>query len=155
MSAEKATCLYRYFDNQDQLLYVGITSRGSRRFKEHESTQPWWAQVARATVEHHGDRDAALEAEREAIRCERPAYNVAGTQGRDHNRIARDADPFEQMPFRLLYALDEAAALLSQSRQHVKDNVQLIAIGRRYFVTRHALWDYYWSVQVQQVGSAP
>lgn len=74
------TMLYRFFDENDTLLYVGISSRGPQRWKEHSVNRPWWHKVAKSTIEHYETRGTALQAEREAILAERPLYNTA------HNR---------------------------------------------------------------------
>lgn len=75
-SVSAGTTLYRFFDAAGRLLYVGITDRGPRRWREHMVTQPWWDDVASSTIEHVGDRVAAEEAERIAIQTEKPLHNV-------------------------------------------------------------------------------
>lgn len=69
------TMLYRFFDEGDRLLYVGISSVGPGRWKEHEKNRPWWRDVAHATIEHYADRGIAMEAEQTAIRSEHPLHN--------------------------------------------------------------------------------
>lgn len=71
------TTLYRFFDENDLLLYVGISGNPGRRFAQHAGDKPWWNQVALSTMEHYDDRESALRAERQAIRNECPQYNVA------------------------------------------------------------------------------
>lgn len=71
------TTVYRFFDKQDRLLYVGITNRGTQRIKAHAKVQSWWIQVKTATFVHYESRLAAQIAEAEAIRDERPQYNKA------------------------------------------------------------------------------
>jgi hypothetical protein len=70
------TTLYRFYDAEDTLLYVGITSGGPRRWREHEAFPSWWAQVARSTVEHFPDRESAAAAEWAAVLAEGPSHNV-------------------------------------------------------------------------------
>lgn len=70
------TSLYRFFDADDRLLYVGITSVGPNRWTEHEANRPWWADVRRTSVEHFPDRATAIAAEQDAIRSEKPLHNV-------------------------------------------------------------------------------
>ena len=70
------TALYRLFGDEDILLYIGITDKFGTRWQQHARLQPWWPEVRRQTVEWHPDRDAAEDAEEEAIRTERPRYNV-------------------------------------------------------------------------------
>lgn len=74
--------LYRFFDHSNELLYIGITNRIPRRLDEHGDDKPWYLEVARVEVEHHPDRHAALRAEKDAIKTERPRYNI------QHNRAA-------------------------------------------------------------------
>jgi hypothetical protein len=71
------TALYRFFGADDQLLYVGITDRLGERWSTHMRTKPWWPKVRRQTSEWYDTRTAAADAERLAIREERPLYNVA------------------------------------------------------------------------------
>lgn len=69
--------LYRFLSADGELLYVGITSNPGRRWPEHEKSKPWWHEVTNIKCERHLNRDAALFAETEAIRNERPRYNIA------------------------------------------------------------------------------
>jgi hypothetical protein len=71
--------LYRHFDANDRLLYVGITAeaRNGRRWEEHEADKPWFHQVARSEVTPpYPTRAAALYAEAVAIRDENPIHNI-------------------------------------------------------------------------------
>lgn len=77
------TALYRWYDADGVLLYVGISVDVVRRAGQHEISKPWWVEVASATVRHFDSRDEALVAEAEAIKAERPVYNV------HHNGINR------------------------------------------------------------------
>lgn len=71
------TCsLYRFFDADDRLLYVGITTSGSARLAQHSRDKEWFSTVSRATFEHFATREDALAAEKAAIKAERPAYNL-------------------------------------------------------------------------------
>lgn len=72
----KTFTLYRFFDADDQLLYVGLTVNPGRRMEKHRGTQPWWADVARIEMEQHLDLETLRAAEREAIKAERPLHNI-------------------------------------------------------------------------------
>lgn len=76
------TSLYRFFNTTGALLYIGITNRVPRRLDEHGDDKPWYLKVAHVEVEHHPDRHTALRAEKDAIKAERPRYNI------QHNRAA-------------------------------------------------------------------
>lgn len=76
----KPTSLYRFFDESERLLYVGVTSV-PRWDGGHRRDKPWWTQVHKATVEHFDERTVALTAERYAIKTEGPEHNVVHNNG--------------------------------------------------------------------------
>lgn len=68
--------LYRVFDDEHALLYVGCTVDPQRRFAEHRSRAPWFARADHVEWEAHPNRIAARRAERETIRREEPEHNL-------------------------------------------------------------------------------
>ena len=50
------TALYRLYDCDGTLMYVGITSNPERRFSEHASDKHWWPHVTRKAVQWYGTR---------------------------------------------------------------------------------------------------
>lgn len=69
--------VYRCLSADDQLLYVGVTSCGLKRFAHgHSKTARWWGQVARIEVEHLPTRQQALLRERELIMGFKPPHNI-------------------------------------------------------------------------------
>ena len=77
---DEPTALYRWFDADDQLLYVGISNNVVRRSGEHAKAKAWMRQAVRNTVEWLPDRASALAAEEAAIESEHPKHNIV------HNR---------------------------------------------------------------------
>jgi predicted GIY-YIG superfamily endonuclease len=75
--ANELHCLYRFYDDADDLLYVGITCDPARRWPEHMRDKPWWTSVAKIELETHTNRAAVLAAETAAISVEQPRYNIA------------------------------------------------------------------------------
>lgn len=74
--------LYRFYDEADQLLYVGVTNDPARRFSQHESDKPWWIKVASIKLQRGFANRMELEAaEIAAIEAERPRYNRAHAAG--------------------------------------------------------------------------
>lgn len=67
--------VYRHFDADNRLLYVGMAANPARRLSEHNSRSGWAALVATITVEWFDTRDEAVAAERAAIKRERPQHN--------------------------------------------------------------------------------
>jgi len=94
---KKPQTLYRMYDANDVLLYVGITSRGARRFAEHAADKPWWRHVDRIDLEHHRTREQVENAERIAIASERPLHNVVGVVA---GQRAYALDPYSNFRWR-------------------------------------------------------
>lgn len=70
------TWLYRMFDDAGVLLYIGISKDAFTRFSQHSKDKPWVDDVAKWTREKFSNRQAALIAEKKAIKSEHPLYNV-------------------------------------------------------------------------------
>lgn len=70
------TAVYRLFDSDGCLLYVGISINPKARWGMHARDKSWWPEVAEKTIELHPNRDAAEAAERHTIAAEAPKYNV-------------------------------------------------------------------------------
>mgnify|MGYP001049083207 CR=1 FL=1 len=75
------SCLYRFFDAQGVLLYVGIAKDPAVRERQHAQHSTWHAHARSRTIEWFEDRESALAAERAAIRDEAPVFNVVGARG--------------------------------------------------------------------------
>lgn len=71
-----STALYRLFDAEERLLYVGISGNPPQRWNDHSAEKSWWSTVARKDVEWHESREAAAQAEAIAIRVESPLHNL-------------------------------------------------------------------------------
>jgi hypothetical protein len=73
------TTLYRIFDSEEQLLYVGVSGRRYLgRFYEHEDDKPWWLEARTIRLTHYSTRRESLEAELFAIQTEHPRFNFLG-----------------------------------------------------------------------------
>lgn len=83
--------LYRFYDADDRLLYVGISLNAAQRASQHKVEKPWWDDVRRMDVEHLGlmTRSEAEMVERGVIVDERPLHNIAHNTHR--NQIATDS----------------------------------------------------------------
>lgn len=75
MAESGRTALYRLFDVTGQLLYIGISGNPDVRFGQHAGTKDWWGAVVERKIEWFNTRDEAVDAERAAIRSERPVWN--------------------------------------------------------------------------------
>ncbi len=74
------TVLYRFFDAESKLLYVGISRNPAERFGDHKHTAPWWDEATSCTWERFATEWEAATAERAAIIGEGPVYNRQGKQ---------------------------------------------------------------------------
>jgi predicted GIY-YIG superfamily endonuclease len=73
--------LYRHFCAAGRLLYVGISSSAVRRLSEHKKSAEWFNLISRVDIENFSSREAATEAERIAVRDERPLFNIVFNGG--------------------------------------------------------------------------
>ncbi len=93
--------LYRHFDCEDRLLYVGISLSAIARLAQHRNSSGWFSKIAKVTIEKYPSREAAAGAEREAIRKEQPLFNRAHNEPRSLLALATslalldDADAVE------------------------------------------------------------
>jgi predicted GIY-YIG superfamily endonuclease len=69
------TELYRHFDKDERLLYVGIATNSITRFWQHKKNSPWFDQVFRVATVIYPSREQAVAAERRAIAVENPVHN--------------------------------------------------------------------------------
>lgn len=67
--------VYRFYDVDRNLLYVGCTGDFGNRLAQHSRDKPWWRYVATVTLEHFDDEVAAFAAEAAAIGAESPIWN--------------------------------------------------------------------------------
>lgn len=94
------TALYRLYDGEGVLLYVGITNMPNVRFAAH-SMKSWWRRVDRKDIVWFADRQQAERAETRAIRDERPVFNVAKSPWRsvvaaaELDDLPNDLDEFD------------------------------------------------------------
>jgi len=68
--------VYRMYDVDGRLLYVGQTSSMAERLRAHRTATPWFDEIACVTSVAVPDRASALAEEATTIREERPLYNV-------------------------------------------------------------------------------
>jgi len=97
--------LYRHFDREGTLLYVGISYNSVERLmKGHKQNALWFDQVTKIEIERFPSRSEALRAEKEAIKTDRPRHNI----WTDTRRGIKCRDGEEQQEIDRLIALIEA-----------------------------------------------
>lgn len=132
--------LYRFFDADGALLYVGITMNAPARFGQHRDDKPWWADVARIDMEHFDSREEVLEAEAEAIIAEHPAHNVV------HNTARSTLPRRPRPPKGPLDAGQPVALCMEDGNCHVG---MIDANDGNFLTITHKDWlsGFYWSNQ--------
>lgn len=147
------TALYRHFDKDGALLYVGISLNHMARLAQHRDASHWFPHIARMTVEWLPDRAAAMEAERLAILNENPAHNVKRPRKPDSSEVAARIDDSRWMlnrkmvAYKPLYKLQDAAKEIGISASKLRlagehGELRLIRDNGRVYITGWALVDY-------------
>ncbi|MBJ7591525.1 GIY-YIG nuclease family protein [Aeromonas veronii] len=72
----QVTELYRHFDGEGRLLYIGVSLSAARRLSQHMYKSEWAADITDIKVERFPTRQEALDAERNAIINEKPIWNI-------------------------------------------------------------------------------
>lgn len=70
------TALYRHFDKDKNLLYVGISYNAFARLAQHEFSSTWAGLSVRMEIEYFDTRALAMNAEKMAIINEKPIHNL-------------------------------------------------------------------------------
>lgn len=113
--------VYRYYDADGVLLYVGVSASTINRLSQHRLTAEWFGAWTHMTREKFSNRDQALRAEAQAILKEKPKYNVAGAVDLVKKKNPDIAPAIRRQP------LDDDHALLSA--KHNKSYVEAAASG--------------------------
>ncbi len=80
--------LYRCFDKDDVLLYIGCTKRLVSRITVHRELSLWGPKIHRIQSEGFVTRESALTAEANAIASEHPEFNIQHRKRRLKGRAA-------------------------------------------------------------------
>jgi excinuclease UvrABC nuclease subunit len=67
--------IYRHFDKDGRLLYVGMSISVLARTRAHKRSV-WFEQIARIEIQHFPTKLQAVKAERLTIANERPMHNI-------------------------------------------------------------------------------
>jgi hypothetical protein len=82
------TALYRHFDHEGRLLYVGISLKAISRTMQHRLGSHWYTNIARIELEWFGSKSAAVDAEKTAVKAEKPLHNI--TYNKANGNVAEE-----------------------------------------------------------------
>lgn len=68
--------LYRHFNSNGELLYVGRSLNAVARQVSHKNKAEWWDEVSRIEIERFPNEVDVRAAERSAVETENPKFNV-------------------------------------------------------------------------------
>lgn len=109
--------VYRLFDGDGTLLYIGVTNDIGRRWKDHLRGKSWAGRIQDMTVARYATYEAAVEAETKVIAAEYPVFNVASVPD-EHQHVARLV---YQLRSGVLPADPDMAAMLQDLSQLISD----------------------------------
>jgi predicted GIY-YIG superfamily endonuclease len=161
--------LYRHFDRDNNLLYVGVSLSAIQRLGQHSEHSHWFSSIARVEIQNFETREEVLAAERKAITDENPRHNLK--RPREERKRANDAkNQFNESRselvrrlvfFKPMYTLQEAALAISFSTKFVKQQVSLGKLGHilihtgakepRCFISGWQLMDYLENLQCKAI----
>lgn len=72
--------LYRHFNLEGELLYVGISLSALNRLAKHKSSSHWFNEITNVTIQKFSTKEEAVAAEIEAIAKENPRHNIKRPQ---------------------------------------------------------------------------
>ena len=83
-----ANHLYRHFDQEGCLLYIGVSISALHRFVQHRAAE-WFLRIKRVEIESFATREEALLAESAAIKSEKPLFNIAHKQKVEKQKVEK------------------------------------------------------------------
>jgi predicted GIY-YIG superfamily endonuclease len=99
------TALYRHFDANDNLLYVGISLSTLTRLSQHRKSE-WTQDITRVDIQNFDSRLLALEAEEKAITTEYPKFNVTHSNNVQVKKVRKVVDKINKLQISLTIAPD-------------------------------------------------
>jgi predicted GIY-YIG superfamily endonuclease len=139
----KSPCnLYRHFDAEGALLYVGVSLNTITRLAQHRASSMWFSKIARVDIETFDSREAALRAERDAIVREKPLHNTRHNHNASLVHVNATQVHAEEsasdlsarvVQFAPIYTMDEAMRVLEMGKTYLR---RLVDEGKIGYVER-------------------
>ena len=71
------TDVYQVWDDEWNVLYVGISDNAFRRLSEHARSSQWWPRADFLRIDRYQDRWSARKTEAVVIALDEPLFNIA------------------------------------------------------------------------------
>lgn len=126
------TALYRLWDAQGGLLYIGIAVDPDVRWRVHRREKTWSHLVAERVTEWFPDRPAAEAAEAAAISSEKPRYNVS------HSTTRKRGDAKGE--YRNLYAKPRQVRIATQAWKNFGAAAKVAGTTRGRLLVEFVAW---------------
>jgi predicted GIY-YIG superfamily endonuclease len=130
------TQLYRHFDEEHNLLYVGISLSTFARLSQHKEHSAWFKKIKSVEIENFDTREGAMAAERKAICTEDPMFNIAMKKTmaeieKEKKQLIREVRIEQEkkevisryVDHRLAYKMDDVMVILSMQRSELERHI--------------------------------
>lgn len=125
--------VYKWYDTYHNILYVGITERGTKRAKEHADTKEWWYLAETCELEHYTSRRVALKREAYLISSLQPPFNIQGKK-----KLISDNSPVPQdNKLDLMVKLTQSEIIRALNVHHLWNTDQNAALTEWYALPTH------------------
>lgn len=147
MDKREFTHLYRHFNSDGELLYVGVSLSAINRLGQHKEHSKWFSTITKVEIQSYATREEALDAEAIAINSERPKYNKRMSSTRlfrlekiskesrekiqfiNHVKTSKSKIIQSLVLFDAVYSLEDAAMRLDISSSALRDLIHKKKIG--------------------------
>ena len=164
MERNKKHHLYRYYDKNNILLYVGISISAIYRLSQHKKHSIWFDDIATVKIETLASRDEAIDAEKKAISSENPLHNIMRPQSLHINKFENDATNSKNyltkriVHFNPIYNMTETGNVLGVSVSFIRrlideKKLSCIKVGSMTKITGWQIIDYIESLANKDGGS--
>lgn len=90
--------VYKYFDKDDYIIYIGSTNDIDNRHKWHRTNSKWYPLAKRVRIDEYKNLKDAREAETEAIARFHPLFNEKLKGKKPHGWNGADDYPNTELP---------------------------------------------------------
>ena len=128
------TYLYRHYDNNDNLIYVGISLSYAHRLSQHKDHSHWFDKIKTVKIETFNNRKTALEAETNAIKNENPKCNIQKksnftVSNKKFIKISNDNIINNVVNIQPLYSIKEAANFFIIKEEDIEQKIKTGELG--------------------------